>query len=139
MEGRGFSWQTGVGAIFAFLALGASLTACSEGRRLTAAESRGLPRLGFELQYLCPEASDIHGAKAARIRAEERAKLVALARAYRRYGPDAQVRVRYLKENDPEPQWEETTLEQVVKENLDILRETDCSRAAQRQLEKLLD
>lgn len=106
-----------------------------EPRRI---DPRGLPRDEYGLQELCPEKEDIRGPQATRLRHKRQRQLDALLAAFRR-SPDARVRVTFTPEEGGKLGHEKLTVRELVQQNLDILRETDCDPQAQRRLQQALD
>ena len=98
----------------------------------------GLPRDEYGLQELCPELSDIHGQYARNLRRKRQAQLEALLKAYRQ-NPDAKVRVTFTPADEPGIGHETLTIRELVDQNLQTLRDTHCSPAAQRRLQRALD
>jgi hypothetical protein len=125
-------------AVFTTVLL-SSAVGCGAATRLSSAEQSGLPREQYSLQDLCPEKSDIHGAAGVRLRRERAIELRNLTRAYHEFGPDAIVTTTYTPAHASGVRHEDLALRELVARQLGALRETQCSPAAQHELQRLLD
>jgi hypothetical protein len=122
----------------ALLALLAVFAIGGCGDSAPASNVPGLPRQEFSLQDLCPERSDIHGQKARDLKRTRQAELEALLKAYRQ-NPDAEVRVEFTPADEPDVKHETLTVRELMKQNLESLRDAHCSPEAQRRLQQALD